>query len=78
MEIFTLKDEYITLGQLLKFMGQIATGGEAKTFLAEVRVKVNGERDERRGRKLYAGDTVEVPGEVTIQVAAPPIPISGV
>ena len=55
------KDEpFITLGVLLKITGIIDTGGQAKYFLAENKVLVNGEEDNRRGRKLYHGDVVEV------------------
>ena len=55
------KDEpFITLGILLKIAGLIDTGGQAKWFLAENKVLVNGEEDNRRGRKLYHGDVVEV------------------
>jgi ribosome-associated protein len=58
----------ITLGQLLKKADIIATGGQAKHFLSEVDVKVNGERETRRGRKLAPGDTVEIPGHEPIRV----------
>jgi len=51
---------YITLGQLLKETGIISTGGQAKWFLQETLVLVNEEADNRRGRKLYPGDTIEV------------------
>lgn len=55
------KDEpFITLGVLLKITGIIDTGGQAKWFLAENKVLVNGEEDNRRGRKLYHGDVIEV------------------
>ena len=55
------KDEpFITLGVLLKITGVIDTGGQAKYFLAENKVLVNGEEDNRRGRKLYPGDVIEV------------------
>ena len=54
---------YITLGQLLKLVNLIGNGGEAKAFLAEQEVLVNGEVDCRRGRKLYPGDEVNVLGQ---------------
>lgn len=54
----TIHTEYITLGQLLKFVGLIDEGGEAKAFLAEHTVSVNGEPDNRRGRKIRPGDVV--------------------
>ena len=55
------KDEqYITLQSLLQVGGVISTGGMAKIFLLENEVLVNGEREDRRGRKLYSGDKVQV------------------
>lgn len=58
---FFIKDEYITLGQLLKEEAIIGTGGQAKWYLKENAVSVNDEPDDRRGRKLYPGDNVFVP-----------------
>ncbi|MGM0778995.1 MAG: S4 domain-containing protein YaaA [Bacillota bacterium] len=60
--------EYITLGQFLKAADVIQTGGMAKWFLSEYEVFVNGEQDQRRGRKLRTGDKIEIPdvGEFTI------------
>lgn len=57
-----ISTEYITLGQLLKFARLVGGGGEAKILLATERVLVNGEEDNRRGRKLRDGDIVEVRG----------------
>ncbi|MBB6450600.1 S4 domain protein YaaA [Geomicrobium halophilum] len=51
---------YITLGQLLKESTIAPTGGMVKIILAEYTVFVNDEREERRGRKLYPGDRVDV------------------
>ncbi|AKM17386.1 S4 domain-containing protein YaaA [Geobacillus sp. FSL K6-0789] len=56
----TIKTETITLGQLLKLVQLIDTGGAAKWFLQEYNVLVNGERETRRGRKLKDGDRVDV------------------
>lgn len=58
----TITTEFITLGQLLKLTDVISHGGEAKAFLAENQILVNGEVDQRRGRKLRPGDQVEIPG----------------
>ncbi|SUU99013.1 S4 domain-containing protein YaaA [Cytobacillus firmus] len=60
--------EYITLGQFLKAADVIQTGGMAKWFLSEYEVFINGEQDQRRGRKLRTGDKIEIPdvGEFTI------------
>ena len=51
---------FITLNILLKITGEISTGGQAKYFLQTTRVLVNGEEENRRGRKLYPGDEVVV------------------
>ena len=54
--------EFMTLNVLLKIEGIIETGGMAKLFLQENEVLVNGEPDNRRGRKLYPNDVVEIKG----------------
>jgi len=58
-----LKTPYITLGQLLKLTDWISSGGEAKTAVKTLKISVNGEREDRRGRKLYPGDTVTIEGK---------------
>ena len=58
METIKLRDEFIKLGQALK-----AAGLEAKEVITEGLVKVNGEVDTRRGKKLYDGDVVTFNGE---------------
>ena len=55
-----ISTEYITLGQFLKLANVVESGGMVKIFLSEFEVLVNGEIENRRGRKLYEGDTVEV------------------
>ena len=55
-------EEYLTLQSLLQIGGVISTGGMAKIYLAENKVMVNGEEENRRGRKLRSGDKIEVPG----------------
>ena len=57
-------EEYITLGVLLKIAGIIDTGGQAKHFLSENVVLVNEVEDNRRGRKLYHGDKIQVQGQL--------------
>ena len=47
--------EYIELGNLLKISGFISTGGMAKSFLLDNDVLVDGEKEIRRGRKIYRG-----------------------
>lgn len=57
-----LNKEYIKLDQFLKMSNIISTGGEAKIYLMENKVLVNDIEENRRGRKLYPGDTVTVEG----------------
>lgn len=65
MEIIKLRvgDEFIKLGQALKAAGLVENGGQAKDIIQEGEVKVNGEVDTRRGRKLYDGDIVDFGNE---------------
>ena len=58
----SVEDE-ITLGQFLKNEGVIGTGGQAKWFLQDEEVLINGERETRRGKKLHDGDLIEIPYE---------------
>lgn len=58
--IIEIRDEFITLGQLLKKADIVSNGGEVKFFLAENKVLVNGEDENRRGKKLYHGNTIEI------------------
>lgn len=62
MEELVIDTEYITLGQALKLTDAISSGGMAKWFLAENDVYVNGEIDNRRGRKLRHDDVINIPG----------------
>ncbi|MFC5403194.1 S4 domain-containing protein YaaA [Cohnella soli] len=62
MKNIGISTEYITLGQFLKLADCIGTGGEVKHFLSENSVTINGEPDNRRGRKLRVGDVVNVEG----------------
>lgn len=62
MKKIYIKDEYVTLGQFLKIADIISTGGEAKIFLSSNLILINGESDNRRGRKLYKGDNLEILG----------------
>lgn len=69
MEIIPLHSPFITMGQLLKYAGIVGSGGDVKMFLTETSITVNGEHDNRRGRKLYAGDTVIVEGHEPMLIA---------
>lgn len=59
MEIIQLRDEYIKLGQALKAAGLVSSGVEAKMVIQDGLVKVNGQVELQRGKKLYENDIVE-------------------
>lgn len=67
MEIIKIRDEYIKLGQALKLAGLVGSGVEAKALVQDGRVRVNGEVDTRRGRKLVVGDIVTL-GKESLQI----------
>ena len=56
-------DEFIKLGQALKKAGLVESGVDAKFVIQDGLVKVNGETELQRGKKLHAGDVVEFEGE---------------
>ena len=58
-----INTDYITLGQFLKLADIIQSGGEAKSFLAENKVEIDGIADNRRGRKLRGGEVIEILGQ---------------
>ena len=60
MKPVKITTEYIELQMLLKLESIISSGGQAKYFLAENLVYVNGVEESRRGRKLYPGDKIKV------------------
>lgn len=63
MEDIKIEEEYIKLGQFLKYVDLVSSGGEIKSFLYENIIIINGQEDNRKGRKLYRGDIVEVLGK---------------
>lgn len=63
MEIIHLRDDHIKLGQALKAAGLVESGVEAKLAIQDGRVRVNGQVEIQRGKKLIAGDIVEFAGE---------------
>ena len=63
IKTLAINGEYITLGQLLKDENVVSSGGQAKWYLKENPVLLNGEAEDRRGKKLYPGDKLEVAGE---------------
>ena len=59
MTTVKLRDEYIKLGQALKAAGLVSSGLDAKIVIQNGMVKVNGEVETQRGKKLYDGAIVE-------------------
>ncbi|MCL1632215.1 RNA-binding S4 domain-containing protein [Sporolactobacillus sp. CPB3-1] len=64
-------EPFITLGQLLKHEGLIQTGGEAKHYLANTKVWVNSELENRRGKKLHEGDRIKIGDSFEFIIEAP-------
>lgn len=62
MEKIFIHTEYIKLDQFLKLADIVGSGGEAKVFVQNEVILVNGEKEERRGRKLRNGDKITVNG----------------
>ena len=63
MEAIQISDEYIKLGQALKLANMVSSGVDAKFLVQDGQVKVNGEVDTRRGRKLHDGDVIQYNGK---------------
>ena len=64
METIHLREDFIKLGQALKAVGLAESGVDAKFAVQDGLVKVNGQVETRRGRKLIAGDIVEFSGNI--------------
>ena len=69
METIKLRetDEFIKLGQALKAAKLVGSGVEAKIVILDGKVKVNGQVELQRGKKLYDKDVVSFAGE-TIEI----------
>ena len=63
MEKIQITTEFIKLDQLLKWANVVSSGSEAKHIIIEEMVKVNGEIETRRGKKIRIGDIVEFDGK---------------
>ncbi len=62
MQKIKIRDDYIKLGQALKLAGLVGSGVEAKIVIQDGQVKVNGQVETQRGKKLVVNDTVEYNG----------------
>ncbi len=61
-EALNVGDREINLTQVLKLAGWVMNGGEAKALIADGLVRVNGEVELRKRRKMAVGDTVALEG----------------
>lgn len=69
MEKITIHTENIQLDQLLKWAGIVESGGQVKLMLEDEIIKVNGNIETVRRRRLHEGDIVEIEGIGSWQVA---------
>lgn len=60
MDVIKISTPFIKLQQLLKFADVVRDGSDAKILITEGFVFVNGEKEIRRGRKIYPEDNVFV------------------
>lgn len=63
METIKIRDDFIKLGQALKLAGLADSGVDAKIQIKEGFVKVNGEVEVQRGKKVHVGDVIEFDGQ---------------
>ncbi|MGA9574451.1 MAG: RNA-binding S4 domain-containing protein [Lysobacterales bacterium] len=72
MRVVEITREPVELFKVLKFEGMVASGGEAKQVIAEGQVRVNGESETRKRKKIVSGDTIEFEGDIIrIQLKGP-------
>ena len=64
---YELKDEYIELYKLIKFLDLVDSGADAKMVVADGHVIRNGEQELRKRAKIRKGDTLVI-GDVTIEI----------
>ena len=63
MRVVEIEEEPIELYKILKFESMVQSGGEAKFVIAEGLVRVNGEVETRKSKKIIAGDIIELKKE---------------
>ena len=71
MKTVVITHEPVELFKLLKFEGLVGSGGEAKFVVSQGLVKLNGEVERQKRKKIMAGDTVEFNDEVMRIVLQP-------
>ena len=68
MEEIKIKTEFIKLQQLLKLAGLVEQGSDAKLYIADGLVTINGTIVTERGKKVYPGDIISLEGQKKIKV----------
>jgi ribosome-associated protein len=63
IRIVTITREPVALYKVLKFENLAGSGGEAKHFVADGRVTVNGKTETQKHKKIYSGDVIGFNGE---------------
>ncbi len=63
MQVIKLREEFIKLGQAVKAAGLVESGVEAKLVIQDGQVKVNGNVETQRGKKLFGGEIISFNGE---------------
>jgi len=63
LQIVEITREPVELYKILKFESLVASGGEAKFVIAEGLVRVNGELETRKRKKIVTGDIIEFNNE---------------
>jgi len=67
-----IRQEPVELYKLLKFEGLASSGGQAKMVIADGLVRLNGNVETQKRKKIVAGDVVEFAGEkLRVQVRKP-------
>ena len=66
MHTIQLREDFIKLGQALKAAGLSESGVDAKFAIQDGLVKVNGQVETQRGKKLMSGDVIEFDGETVV------------
>jgi len=59
-EVISISTEVIQLDQLLKWMGVIVTGGQARFLIGKGKVQVNGNIVTERRKKIHSGDFLKI------------------
>lgn len=68
MKEIKINTEYITLVQFLKFINLTTSGGESRYFMDNHEILYNGVKEERKRKKLYPGDIIEIVGIGTYKI----------